>query len=89
MSFLEYKRNEKALQEKFARFNMAVRIEPIDAADVYYTDGDAKYSFCKLIFTAGPTVYLPQLIYNVSPEYKKIIREWMKENYFTGLNSDN
>ena len=62
-----------------ARFgdNISVRVEPIEPADIYYTDGDASNSFCKLIFTGGNTVYLPQIIYNVKDEDKKIIQEWI------------
>ena len=77
MSFLQYKAKEEDLKVRFAKLDLIVRVEPIDVADHYYTDGDAAISFCKLIFTGGNTVYLPQLIYNVDPLHKKIIEEWI------------
>jgi hypothetical protein len=77
MSFLQYKAKEEDLKIRFAKLGLVVRVEPIDAADHYYTDGDSSVSFCKLIFTGGNTVYLPQLIYNVDPLHKKIIEEWI------------
>lgn len=76
MSYRDYKGAEQNLKDRFP--NNAVRVEPIDKADVYYTDGDASASTCKLIFTGGNTVYVPQLIYNVNPEHKVIIQEWME-----------
>ena len=76
MTFLKYKAAEQNLKDRFP--NAVVRVEPIESADVYYTDGDASSSICKLIFTGGNTVYIPQLIYNVDPEHKKIIDEWIK-----------
>ena len=76
MSYLDYKAAEQNLKDRFP--NNAVRVESIDNADVYYTDGDASASTCKLIFTGGNTVYVPQLIYNVIPEHKEIIQEWME-----------
>jgi len=82
MTFLKYKAGEEVLKSLFSTLNVEVRIEPIDSADIYYTDGDASNSFCKLIFTSGPTVYLPQLIYNVKPEYTQLIEQWI-----SGLNS--
>lgn len=76
MSFRDYKANEENLKERFGD-KFAVRVEPIEGADNYYTDGDASSSICKLIFTGGNTVYIPQLIYNVNPEHKKIIQAWI------------
>lgn len=76
MSFLKYKAAEQNLKDRFP--NAVVRVEPIESADVYYTDGDASSSICKLIFTGGNSVYIPQVIYNVDPEHKKIIDEWIK-----------
>ncbi len=78
MSFLQYKDKEEDLKARFAKVGLVVRVEPIEPADVYYTDGDATASFCKLIFTGGNTVYLPQFIYNVDPLHKQMIEEWMK-----------
>ena len=83
MTFLKYKANEEKLKALFAEINVEVRIESINSADIYYTDGDASNSLCKLIFTGGPTVYLPQLIYNVKPEYIQLIEKWI-----AGLNGD-
>jgi len=76
MSYLKYKAAEENLKARFGD-NISVRVEPIEPADIYYTDGDASNSFCKLIFTGGNTVYLPQIIYNVKDEDKKIIQEWI------------
>jgi hypothetical protein len=77
MSYLNYKDCEEDLKNRFAKMDIVVRIEPVVSADVYYTDGDASTSVCKLIFTGGNTVYIPQLIYNVDPIHKKIIEDWM------------
>ena len=77
ISFLKYKAMEDDLKARFAKLDLVVCVEPIEHADVYYTDGDAILSFCKLIFTGGKTVYLPQLIYNVDPVHKQIIEEWV------------
>ena len=76
MSFLQYKAYENDLKNRFGH-SIVVRIEPIEPADVYYTDGDASNSSCKLIFTGGNTVYLPQIIYNVTNEHRQIIEQWM------------
>jgi len=73
-----FKEEEASLQ---ARFNLLpvkaeVRVEQICPVDKYYTDGDAEKSYYKVIINGRQTVYMPQLIYNVSDEYKKILREW-------------
>jgi len=75
MSFLSYKRQEANLQERFV--NSKISIEPIDGADLLYTDGEAsKYTF-KIIIDRFDTVYMPQMKCNISDTYKKIIKEWM------------
>ena len=84
MSFRHYKAQEENLKARFGD-KVAVRVEPIEGADNYYTDGDASTSVCKLIFTGGNTVYIPQIIYNVKLEHKKIIEDWMY--YVQGLNN--
>lgn len=76
MSFRDYKAAEQDLKARFGD-RVAVRVEPIELADNFYTDGDASASICKLIFTGGNTVYIPQLIYNVNLEHKKIIEDWI------------
>ena len=78
MSFLQYKANEEDLKSRFAKLDLVVHIEPIDPADIYYTDGDASTSICKLVFSTGKTIYIPQLIYNVNEQDKKIISEWIE-----------
>ena len=78
MSFLEYKANEEDLKKRCAKVDLVVHIEQIDPADVYYTDGDASASMCKLVFSTGKTIYIPQLIYNVDEQDKKIISEWIE-----------
>jgi hypothetical protein len=83
MSFRDYKAQEENLRSRFGD-KVAVRVEPIEGADNYYTDGDSSSSICKLIFTGGNTVYIPQLIYNVKLEHKTIIQAWM--DYVRGLN---
>lgn len=75
MSFRDYKAQEQNLKDRFP--NNTLRIEPIEPADIYYTDGDASSSICKVIFTGGNTVYIPQLIYNVNDEHKIKIQEWI------------
>ena len=76
MSFRDYKAAEENLKARFGD-RVAVRVEPIEGADNYYTDGESASSICKLIFTGGNTVYVPQLIYNVNPDHKVIIQEWI------------
>lgn len=76
MSFRDYKAHEENLKARFGD-KAAVRVEPIEGADNYYTDGESSASICKLIFTGGNTVYIPQLIYNVKLEHKTIIQAWM------------
>jgi len=83
MSFLQYKAAEENLKSRFGD-KVTVRVEQIDGADNYYTDGDSSRSACKLIFTGGNTVYIPQLIYNVKLEHKTIIQAWI--DYVQGLN---
>jgi hypothetical protein len=75
MSFRDYKEHEQELKDRFP--GITLRVEPIEPADHYYTDGDSEKSICKVIFTGGNTVYLPQLIYNVDPQHKKIIEGWI------------
>lgn len=82
MSYLQYKDHEEDLKKRFAVVNIEVRIEQIDSADIYYTDGDAANSKCKLIFAGGKPIYLPQIIYHVSDQERTIIKEWM-ESIFT------
>jgi len=77
MSYLKYKAAEDKLKILFLEIGLTVRLEPIDSADKYYTDGDATASVCKIIITGGPTIYLPQLIYNVNETHKKIIQTWL------------
>lgn len=75
MSFRDYKADEENLKDRFP--GITLRVEPIEPADHYYTDGDSEKSICKIIFTGGNTVYVPQLIYNVNPQHKKIIEDWI------------
>ena len=75
--YLRYKDAEVELQKRFG--SIPVRVESINTADVFYTDGDATMSCCKLIIENGKyTVYLPQIIYLVDQGYRTIIEEWMK-----------
>jgi hypothetical protein len=77
MSFLQYKAQEENLKKRYYN-TVILRVEPIDSADVYYTDGDASASVCKIIFPAGKTIYVPQLIYNVSEIDKEVISQWIE-----------
>ena len=77
MSYLQYKAAEENLNKRYDG-TVSVCVEPINIADIYYTDGDASASVCKLVFPAGKTIYVPQLIYNVDKAEKKIISEWIK-----------
>jgi len=77
MSYLQFKSFEQELKEMFGD-RAVVRVEPIVSADIYYTDGEASASSCKIVFTGGNTVYIPNFNYNVDPEHKVIIEEWMK-----------
>lgn len=77
MSFLQYKAAEENLKKRYYN-TVILRVEPIDSADVYYTDGDASASVCKIIFTLGKTIYVPQLIYNVSDQDKEVISQWIE-----------
>jgi hypothetical protein len=77
--YLKYKRCELNLQERFGLVKVA--LESIDPTDVFYTDGDATRSDCKVIIrgiNGLETVYIPQLIYNVTEEYKVILEEWLE-----------
>ena len=77
LTYLKCKDAEKELQEKFD--SVAVRIEPLDRADILYTDGEVSNSACKLIIGNGLyTVYVPQLIYVVDPDHRRIIEEWLE-----------
>ena len=77
LTYLKCKDAEKELQKKFD--SVAVRIEPLDRADILYTDGEVSNSACKLIIGNGLyTVYLPQLIYIVDPDHRRIIEEWLE-----------
>ena len=76
MSFRDYKRYEQDLKDRFGE-KVAVRVEPIEPADNYYTDDESSSSVCKLIFTGGNTVYIPQIIYNVNEAHTLIIKEWI------------
>lgn len=77
MSFLAYKKHEGNLQQRFANSNISVTVEPIDSTDLYYTDGDASASTCKIIINKFKYIYVPQLIYKISNEHKKILEEWL------------
>jgi hypothetical protein len=83
MSFRHYKDCEDELVVQFTRLGLKVRVEPVDEADLYYTDGESQSSVCKLMFPAGKTIYVPQL-HNVNPEHKKIIEDWI--SYVRSLN---
>lgn len=76
MSYRDFKAAEQNLKNRFDD-SVSVRVEPIEGADNYYTDGESSSSICKLIFTGGNTVYIPQIIYNVNPDHKKIIQDWI------------
>jgi hypothetical protein len=76
MSYLKYKANEENLKKRYDN-GVPLSVEPIDPADVYYTDGDASASVCKIVFATRKTIYIPQLIYNVSEQDKNIISEWI------------
>ena len=76
MSYRDFKAAEQNLKNRFDD-TVSVRVEPIEGADNYYTDGESSSSICKLIFTGGNTVYVPQIIYNVNPDHKKIIQDWI------------
>ena len=77
MSFLQFKAFEQELRDRLEGIAI-IRIEPIVSADLYYTDGEASASSCKIVFTGGSTVYIPNFNHNVDPEHKRIIEDWMK-----------
>ena len=77
MSFLQFKAFEQELRDRLEGIAI-IRIEPIVSADLYYTDGEASASSCKIVFTGGNTVYIPNFNHNVDPEHKRIIEDWMK-----------
>ena len=85
-SYLKYKAQEENLKKRYYN-TVTLSVEPIDRADVYYTDGDASASVCKIIFPAGKTIYVPQLIYNVNEIDKEVISKWI--DYVKGLNKTN
>ena len=75
--YLRYKEFESDLQEYLGKIK--VTVESITSEDVYYTDGDAANSSCKLIISGNElcTVYIPQVIYNFPEEYRRPIEQWM------------
>lgn len=76
MSFLSFKRHEENLQQRFG--NVKISIEPIEAIDKYYTDGDACKSIFKVIIGRFHTVYMPQMLcYDMANEHKEILKKWM------------
>ena len=76
LRFSDYKMYEENLKGRF--LNIQVRVEPIDHGDIYYTDGDAELSACKIILNRSHIIYLPQLSSNVGMRDKKIIEEWIE-----------
>ena len=80
MLYHNYKDAEQNLKERFR--DKVVRVEPIEPADVYYTDGDAAKYICKLNFTGTifRTIYLPL---KINFNHTSIVEDWLK---FTGLN---
>jgi len=84
MSFRDYKAAEENLKKRYYN-TVQLSVEPIDPADVYYTDGDASASLCKIVFPDRKTIYIPQLIYNVSNLDKEVISTWI-EYVNQGLN---
>lgn len=87
MSFRDYKAHEQNLKERYYNA-VPLTVEPIEQVDLYYTDGDASASICKIVFSRGQTVYVPQLIYNVNETDKVVISQWI-EYVKAGLNSPN
>jgi hypothetical protein len=75
LPFLRYKEKESELQAAFGL--LVVVVEPITGTDHYYTDGDSTKSSFKIVIDSVITVYVPQFIYNVDPEHKRLIKEWM------------
>jgi len=73
--FLRYKEHEPTLQELFGP-EVQVTVEPITQADMYYTDGEASQSACKVIIDTLTTVYVPQL-QNAKMEHIIILRYWL------------
>ena len=76
LRFSDYKVYEENLKARFP--DIQVRVEPIDDGDIYYTDGDAELSACKIILNRSQIIYLPQLNSNVGVRDKKIIEEWIE-----------
>jgi len=83
LPFLKYKDKEADLQSAFG--SVPIVVEPISATDLYYTDGAAAIYAFKVIINSIITVYAPQFPYNVNPEHKKLIKEWIDK--VEGLNS--
>ena len=75
LPYLRYKEMESELQSAFG--SVPVVIETISETDLYYTDGDVAKSSFKIVIDSLTTVYVPQFIYNVKPEHKKIIQKWI------------
>ena len=75
LPFLRYKEKEAELQALFGQ--VPIKIEEISGTDHYYTDGDSTKSSFKIVIDSVITVYVPQFIYNVDPEHKRLIKEWI------------
>lgn len=73
--FLRYKEHEPTLQQLFGP-DIQVTVEPITQADMYYTDGEASQSDCKVIIDTLTTVYVPQL-QNATTVHTIILRYWL------------
>lgn len=73
--FLRYKEKEYALQNLFGP-EVQISVEPITQADMFYTDGEASRSSCKVIINTLTTAYIPQLG-NVKEEYKTLLLTWL------------
>jgi hypothetical protein len=83
LPFLKYKEKEAELQAAFG--SVPIVVESISATDLYYTDGAAAIYAFKVTIDSIITVYAPQFPYNVNPEHKKLIKEWIDK--VEGLNS--
>lgn len=73
--FLRYKEKEYVLKNLFGP-DVELSVEPITPADMFYTDGEASNSHCKVIINTLTTAYIPQLI-NIKMEHKLLLECWI------------
>jgi hypothetical protein len=83
--FQKYKDAESVLQERISSLGYKVTIEPITGADMFYSDGSAKYSYGKACFTDNKNfefnVFFPDYycFISIPSSVKQELQKWVEE----------